>query len=114
MIIQSEGYLSLVEYLTEHLALFEAEEDENPGTATLKQFIRYQLAEQMFLIFSRHKGLNADDKIYIVDDFEQVFSDLSEVLGRLLDHKATKAQRTFITDYVSLVKNLFDSQFEGI
>lgn len=114
MIIHSDGYLSLIEYLTENLSLFKVQDDEACGNTTLKQFIRYQLVEQMTLIFNQHKELSVDDKVYIVDEFEHVFSDLSEVLGRLLKHSVNQKQRVFITDYVSLLKNMFDSQLEAV
>jgi len=114
MIIDTDGYHSLIEYLTESLPLFKPSKTESQGGASIKLFIRYQLVEQMGLIFEQNKMLNVDERIYIVEEFDHVFNDLSEVLGRLLDHKITPKQRVFITDYCGLLKNLCDSQLTAV
>jgi len=114
MIITTDGYHSLIEYLTESLPLFEPSKTDSQGGASIELFIRYQLVEQMGLIFEQNKTLNVDEKVYIVEEFDHVFNDLSEVLGRLLKHKITPKQRVFIVDYFGLLKNLCDSQLKGI
>lgn len=113
MIVESDGYHSLIEYLTENLSLFEQRAKSSNDGTTIQSFIRYQLVEQMSLIFAQNKALSVDDKIAIVVEFDHVFDDLSEVLGRLLSHNITHNQRVFIIDYFGLLKNLFDSQVES-
>lgn len=113
MIISRNGYHTLIEYLTDNLSLFEQGELCSQDNNTIRSFVRYQLVEQMSLIFEQHKEFSVDEKIAIVAEFDHVFSDLSEVLGRLLEHNITEQQRAFIIDYFSLLKNLFDTQFES-
>lgn len=110
MITTSLGYHSLIEYLADNLALFEPQESSLQGGVSIKLFIRYQLVEQLGLIFEQNKQLTVDEKIYIVAEFDHVLNDLNEVLCSLLDHQITQHQRSFVIDYFGLIKNLFDSQ----
>lgn len=114
MVIQSEGYASLIEYLSESIAIFNQGHTEGYQPMTIKVFIRYQMVEQMSLLFEQNKFLIPQEKIYIVEEFDQAFDDLSEVLGKNMNNKITESQRTFITDFTGLLKNLFDSQLKPI
>lgn len=114
MVIQSDGYISLIEYLSESIALFNQGHNEDHQPMTIKLFIRYQMVEQMSLLFEQNKFLIPQEKIYIVDEFDQAFNDLSEVLGNNMMNKITENQQVFITDFAGLLKNLFDSQLKPI
>jgi len=112
MITQGDGYHALIEYLTEHLALFEPVPQPDQGGVSIRLFIRYQLIEQIALIFEQKKHFQQQEKIYIVEEFDIVLNDLGEVLGRLLEHQITEHQKAFIIEYSGLLKNLFDTQLE--
>ncbi|MCG7531334.1 DUF3802 family protein [Psychrobium sp. MM17-31] len=114
MVIQSEGYSSLIEYLCENIAVFGPSESEHHQPMTIKLYIRYQLVEQMSLLFEQNKGLIEQEKIYIVEEFDKAYDDLCEVLGQNVNNKITESQRAFITDFAGLLKNLFDAQLEPV
>lgn len=114
MVIQSEGYSSLIEYLSENLAVFSPSQTEGHQPMTIKLYIRYQMVEQMALLFEQNKSLIAQEKIYIVEEFDKAFNDLCEVLGHNINNKLTDSQRAFITDFAGLLKNLFDAQLEPV
>jgi hypothetical protein len=114
MVIQSEGYSSLIEYLSENLAVFGPSHTEGHQPMTIKLFIRYQMVEQMALLFEQNKLLIPQEKIYIVEEFDKAFDDLCEVLGQNIENKLTDSQRAFITDFSGLLKNLFDAQLEPV
>ncbi|MDP2559626.1 DUF3802 family protein [Psychrobium sp. 1_MG-2023] len=110
MVIQSDGYQSLIEYLTEHLSIFNPAEQQEKHATTVKMFIRYQMVEQMALLFKQHPELLPQEKIYIVAEFDTAFDDLSEVLGMHIEQQTTPSQQAFLTDYAGIFKNLFDAQ----
>ena len=110
MVIQSEGYSSLIEYLCENIAVFSPTESEGQQPMTIRLYVRYQMIEQMSLLFEQNKGLIPQEKIYIVEEFDKALEDLYEVLGLNIYNKITESQRAFITDFAGLLKNLFDAQ----
>ena len=110
MITNSDGYLELIGYLSENLSLFETKTKCDDDAPTLKQFIRYQMVEQMVMLFNEHKTLAQDEKLHIVTQIDLVTYDLLEVFGRNLRQKIDQQQQYFIIDFTSLLKNLFDSR----
>lgn len=114
MVIQSEGYSSLIEYLCENIAVFSPTESEGHQPMTIRLYVRYQMVEQMSLLFEQNKGLIPQEKIYIVEEFDKALEDLYEVLGQNIHNKITESQRAFITDFAGLLKNLFDAQLEPV
>jgi len=112
MITQSDGYHALIEFLGESLAVFEPIPQASQGGTSIKLYVRYRLIEEMALIFTQKKHLQQQEKIYIVQEFDSVLSDLGEVLGRLINHQIIEHQQAFINEYAGLVKNLFDTQLE--
>jgi len=109
MITRSDGYVALIEYLTENLSLFEVAPKDHANAPTVKLFIKYQMTEQLVAIFIQNSQLLPEDKMHIVAEFEMVTLDLLEILGRNLEHQIDTNQQHFIIDFVGLLKNLFDS-----
>ena len=110
MITDSDGYLELIGYLSDSLSLFEQQPKGCDDAPTLKQFIRYQMVEQMVMLFNEHKSLSQDERLHIVTQVDLVTRDLLEVLDRNLEHKIAQHQQCFIIDFSCLLKNLFDSR----
>ena len=100
--------------MSENLAVFGPSHTEDHQPMTIKLFIRYQMVEQMALLFEQNKLLIPQEKIYIVEEFDKAFDDLCEVLGQNVENKLTDSQRAFITDFAGLLKNLFDAQLEPV
>jgi len=109
MITRSDGYVALIEYLTESLSLFEVVVTTNPNAPTVRLFIKYQMTEQLVAIFIQNPKLLPEEKLHIVAEFEAVTQDLLEILSRNLEHQIDSNQQSFIIDFVGLLKNLFDS-----
>lgn len=109
MVTKSEGYLALIEYLTDNLSLFELDPKGCGNAPTIKLFIQYQMTEQLVQLFIQNKKLLPEEKMYIIGEFEMVTQDLLEVFGRNQEHHIDKNQQNFIVDFIGLLKNLFDS-----
>ncbi|NRA54538.1 MAG: DUF3802 family protein [Gammaproteobacteria bacterium] len=109
MITRSDGYVALIEYLTENLSLFETRSESDSNAPTVKLFIKYQMTEQLVVLFIQHKNLLPEEKMYLIGEFETATQDLLEILGRNLKHQIDDSQKSFIIEFVSLLKNLFDS-----
>jgi len=114
MVTNSDGYSSLIEYLSENLSVFELSKDLDDQPMTINTFIRFQMVEQMTLIFEQNKSLIQQEKIYIFEEFDRVVNDLSEVLGHNMNNKISKSQHEFITEFAGLLKNLFDAQLSPV
>ena len=110
MIIQNNGYHSLIEYLTEHLAVFEMSPQDEQHSTTLDLYVRYQFTEQMRLLFNQHTNLLEQEKLYIVAEFDKAYADLRQIMGANFKQQTTKQQQVFIKEFSGLLKNLFDSQ----
>lgn len=109
MITKTDGYLSLIEYLSDNMSLFEKHSTGCENSPTIKQFIRYQMVEQLVLLFNEHAELNQDKKLIIVDEVNRVTDDLFELLAGNVEHKIDQSQRHFFIDFAGLLKNLFDA-----
>lgn len=114
MVTNSDGYSSLIEYLSENLSVFELNENSDEQPMTINIFVRYQMVEQMTLIFEQNKSLIQQEKIYIFEEFDRVINDLNEVLGHNMNNKINKQQNEFITEFAGLLKNLFDAQLSPV
>jgi len=114
MVTNNNGYSSLIEYLSENLSIFELDKDLDIQPITIDLFVRYQMVEQMTLIFEQNKSLIEQEKIYIFEEFDRVINDLNEVLGHNMNHKINKSQHEFITEFATLLKNLFDTELSPV
>ena len=110
MIIQNDGYHSLIKYLADNLAIFEMRPLDDMHSTKLNLYVRYQFTEQMRLLFNQHPDLLEQEKLYVVDQFDHAYSDLRKIMGANFKQQITKNQKTFIKDFAGLLKNLFDSQ----
>ena len=109
MITKTDGYLSLIEYLSNNISLFEKHSSGCSNSPTIKQFIRYQMVEQLVLLFNEHSELTQDKKLIIVNEVNRVTDDLFELLAGNIEHKIDQNQRHFFIDFAGLLKNLFDA-----
>jgi hypothetical protein len=100
MITHSDGYVALIEYLTENLSLFEIEPKGCENAPTVKLFIKYQMTELLVALFIQNKDLLPQEKMHIVAEFEMVTQDLLEVFGRNLEHHIDINQQNFMSDFV--------------
>ncbi|RUO73735.1 DUF3802 family protein [Idiomarina seosinensis] len=110
MIVETDGYIELVQYLTGQLPLF----SQNTGSATtanytLRELVEEKLGENMMAVFEQNE-LDQETRLNIVREADAIMYDLEEVLSSVLDNHPTAEQEEFVTEFVGLVKNLLDQQ----
>jgi uncharacterized protein DUF3802 len=108
MVVESEGYHALIEYFTEHLALFE-KASEDVCKETVEDVVTDMIATNLMTVFSQNPDLEADFRFKLMQEADAVVADLSEVLAGAWLRSPTVEQISFLEDYIGLVKNLFDS-----
>jgi len=112
MVTDKQGYIHLIEYLTNHLSLFEAASSyDNLTSSTVIETIEDQLSEQIINVCMQNDSLTTTQRNTVVREVDLVLSDLEEVLSAVLNNTATQEQVTFIEEFSILIKNLFDEAF---
>ncbi|GAB6261956.1 DUF3802 family protein [Photobacterium sp. CCB-ST2H9] len=108
MVVESEGYHALIEYFTEHLSVFEAS-GTDVCEETVENVVTDLIATNLMAVFGQNPDLKPDFRFKLMQEADAVLEDMTEILGGLwLKHPGIE-QITFLEDYISLVKNLFDS-----
>lgn len=110
MILETDGYIELIQYLTEHLHVFATPvplSEQLPYT--IRDSFEEQLATSIMLVNEQH-DLSTALRLDIVRETDAILYDLEEVLASVLNAKPNAAQQTFIAEFVGLVKNLFDCE----
>lgn len=111
MITSQEGYVHLIQYLTEKLDLF-----EHPGSSvagfSVGEVIETKLADAVMKIVQQHDPMASDDRFLLVRESDAIVYDLREVLSSCWESSASLDQVEFIEEYIGLIKNLFDTALE--
>lgn len=108
MVVDSEGYIHLIQYLTENLSVFENSQGKSIGQ-TIAEVVEVQLTESIMALCQQHTPMDADQRFAIVRETDAVLADLEEVLSGCWERQATQGQAEFIDEFIGLMKNLFDS-----
>jgi Fe-S cluster biogenesis protein NfuA len=108
MVIDTNGYIELIQYLTEHLALFEGCNDCPSADKTVMMCIEEELCEQIINVCSQNSQLEFEQRNTIIREVDSIFDDLEEVLSGVINQPITAQQQDFIKEFTSLIKNLFD------
>ncbi|MGL5286980.1 MAG: DUF3802 family protein [Aeromonas sp.] len=108
MVVDSEGYQALIEYLVESLALFEQKGEESGGE-TIEDMVSNQVAGNLMAICEQNPHIDAKMRFVIMQEADAVVADLEEVLSAVWQRTPTVAQREFLNEFINLIKNLFDS-----
>lgn len=112
MVIDSDGYIHIIEYLTEHISLFQKTSAValKPGQQTLISVIEEELSEQAMSVCTQNNTLNFEARNTIIREVDAIVSDLEEVLASVINNPVTTEQIMFIHEFSLLIKNLFDSE----
>tara|TARA_B110000914_G_C15152412_1_gene304539 strand:+ start:150 stop:497 length:348 start_codon:yes stop_codon:yes gene_type:complete len=110
MVTDTEGYIHIIEYLTEHLSLFEHSAAQNSHTDCVMAVIEEELSEQIITVCSQNQSLTFNQRNTIVREVDSIVYDLEEILSGVTDHQVTPDQVTFIKEFSGLIKNLFDTE----
>jgi len=114
MVINTESYVQLIQYLTEHLGIFESSSAADSGEQTVIEVIEQQLSAQIIAVCSQNTNLTFNQRNIIVRDVDAIVSDLEEVFSGVVDKPATSEQILFINEFAGIIKNIFDSEIQKI
>lgn len=110
MVTDKNGYIHLIEYLTEHLSLFEnLASTQGSNSPTIIEKIEEVLADQIIQLCLQHK-LSFNQRNTIIREVDSILHDLEEILSTVVHNPITVEQLTFIKEFALLIKNLFDSE----
>lgn len=110
MIVETDGYIELVQYLSEHLHVFATpKETSEVAPVTVRELFETQLSNQIMRVCQQH-DLDTTVRLDIVREADAILYDLEEVLASVLERYPDQAQQQFIHEFVGLVKNLIDSE----
>lgn len=115
MVINSEGYIHIIEYLTEHLSLFEQQPDSSlNNTTTVMMEIETQLSEQIIAVCLQNELLTSNQRNDIIHEIDQIASDLEEIFSAVASQPISTEQQAFIHEFSLLIKNLFDIEIQEL
>ncbi|MBU2870773.1 DUF3802 family protein [Colwellia sp. E2M01] len=109
MVTDTDGYIHIIEYLTEHLSLFENSTVAEQSNETVMSVIEVELGEQIINVCSQNKNLTFNQRNAIIREVDAILYDLQEVFSGIMDNPVNAEQHAFITEFACLIKNLFDS-----
>jgi hypothetical protein len=109
VVTNKEGYVHLIQYLTENLDLFEKQGTASTCGRTVLELIEEHIVNHIMNICQQHQQLEANHRSIIVREVDGIVYDLEELLSGILDYPVTVEQEEFIEEFAGLVKNLFDS-----
>lgn len=113
MVTDTDGYIQIIEYLTEHLNLFEdtvtADAAPTSSADTVMAVIEIELSEQIITVCSQNENLTFNQRNAIIREVDAIVYDLEEILSGVVNNQVSPAQRNFIKEFSGLIKNLFDS-----
>jgi hypothetical protein len=110
MVTDTEGYIHIIEYLTEHLSLFENSPSSSSGSDTVMAVIEQELSEQIISICSQNEALSFNQRNTVIREVDAIVYDLEEILSGVVNNTVTNEQKTFIKEFSLLIKNLFDTE----
>ena len=108
MVVESDGYIALIEYLVESLGLFESQQ-QGTGSQTIEDLVSNRVADNLMAICEQNPQLDPKVRFMIMQEADAVVADLEEVLSAVWLRAPTPAQHAFLDEFISLIKNLFDS-----
>jgi hypothetical protein len=114
MVTDNEGYIHLIEYLTEHLSLFENKLTKNTNSETIMAVIELELSEQIIAVCGQNKELSFNQRNAIIREVDSIVYDLEEVLSAVVNNPVTEQQAKFIKEFALLIKNLFDTEINSL
>lgn len=113
MVTDTDGYVHIIEYLTEHLSLFENSTSNKSDALTVMEVIEQELTEQIILVCSQNESLSFNQRNTIIREVDNIVHDLQEILSGVINNPVTTQQQEFLTEFALLIKNLFDTEIHS-
>ena len=108
MVLETDGYLALIEHLSLNLDIFTTEIGDT-GSESIEDVVTDMVASNIMAIFEQNPELHSSVRFKLLKEADAVVEDLGEILAGVWHNKATNEQITFLDEYIALVKNLFDN-----
>ncbi len=113
MVTDTDGYIQIIEYLTEHLGLFENSTASTESTDTVMHAIEQELSEQIISVCGQNEALSFNQRNTIIREVDSIVYDLEEILSGVVNNPINPEQLTFIKEFSLLIKNLFDTEIHA-
>ena len=111
MITNSEGYIQLIHFLADNLAIFEnSSQPQSSATESIGDIFSEHIANNTITVCNQHINLTEKHRFVIIREIDAIVSDMEEVLSSAWNRPPNQTQMEFIEEFVGLVKNLFDSE----
>ncbi|ADT87020.1 DUF3802 family protein [Vibrio sp. Vb2880] len=107
MVVETDGYLALIEHLAMNMDIFTREGDT--GEESVEDVATDMVASNIMAIFEQNPELHSSVRFQLLKEADSVVDDLGEVLAGVWGKPATNEQIIFLDEYIALVKNLFDT-----
>ena len=101
MVTDTDGYIHIIEYLTEHLSLFENAIAIDKNADTVMAVIEVELSEQIISVCSQNQALTFNQRNAIIREVDAIVYDLEEILSGVINNPVTDQQNTFIKEFAS-------------
>lgn len=109
MVTDTDGYIQIIEYLTEHLSLFENSTAADKNNETVMEVIEVELGEQIISVCSQNEKLTFNQRNAIIREVDSILCDLEEIFSGIMNNPVNAEQKEFIVEFAGLIKNLFDT-----
>jgi hypothetical protein len=108
VVVETDGYLALIEHLSFNLDVF-TNSNGDTGNESVEDIITDMISTNIMAIFEQNPELHSSVRFQLLKEADAVVADLGEVLAGVWAKKATNEQIVFLDEYIALVKNLFDT-----
>lgn len=109
MVTDKTAYVELMNYLTSSIDIFVQSESETLSDITLEVLVENEISTQIINLCSQHDDLETNHRSIIVREVDGIVYDMQQVLADYWDKPVNQTQIEFITEFTSLIKNVFDS-----
>ena len=113
MVTDTEGYSHIIEYLTEHLSLFENSSNIDSEKSSVLEVIEQEMSEQIMSLCNQNQALTFNQRNTIIREIDAIVYDLQEILSGVVNNSVTDEQLAFIKEFSILIKNLFDTEIHS-
>jgi len=96
MVVESDGYIALIEYLVESLGLFESQQ-QGGGAQTIEDLVSSRVADNLMAICEQNPQLDPKVRFLIMQEADAVVADLEEVLSAVWLSAPSEAQPPAVT-----------------
>lgn len=115
MITNSEGYIQLIHFLADNLAIFERSgKSSSHSQETIGDIFSDHIANNTMAVCNQHPNISEKQRFVVIREIDAIVYDMEEVLSSTWHAVPSDQQMEFIEEFVGLIKNLFDSELSKL